>query len=85
MGLGLRISGHTAPETIAALNERFPSGRDQASPADFIVSPAADPSQIGLEFAGATPTLGPDGSLVLTFNGPLLTLRKPVIYQTIAG
>ena len=52
---------------------------------DFIVSPGADPSQIGLEFAGATPTLAPDGSLVLTLNGPPLTLRKPVIYQTIAG
>ena len=41
--------------------------------------------RVGLEFAGATPTLAPDGSLALTPNGPLLTLRKPVIYQTIAG
>ena len=52
---------------------------------DFIVSPGADPGQIGLEFAGATPTLAPDGSLALTLNGAPLTLRKPVIYQTIAG
>ena len=52
---------------------------------DFIVAPGADPGRIGLEFAGATPTLAPDGSLALTLNGPQLTLRKPVIYQTIAG
>lgn len=52
---------------------------------DFIVSPGADPGQIGLEFAGATPTLAPDGSLLLTLNGAPLALRKPVIYQSIDG
>ena len=52
---------------------------------DFIVTPGADPKQIGLEFAGAKPTLGADGSLLLTVDGAPLTFRKPVIYQTIAG
>ena len=28
---------------------------------DFVVAPGADPKQIGLEFADARPTLGPDG------------------------
>jgi uncharacterized protein (TIGR03437 family) len=52
---------------------------------DFIVAPGADPKQIGLEFAGASPMLGPDGSLVLTLDGAPLTFRKPVAWQTIAG
>jgi len=52
---------------------------------DFIVTPGADPKQISLEFAGAKPALGADGSLLLTLNGAPLTFRKPVIYQTIAG
>ena len=52
---------------------------------DFIVTPGADPKQIGLEFAGAKPTLAPDGSLLLTLDGAPLTFRKPVVYQTIAG
>ena len=52
---------------------------------DFIVTPGADPKQIGLEFAGAKPTLGVDGSLLLTLDGAPLTFRKPVIYQSIAG
>ena len=33
---------------------------------DFIVAPGADPKQINLEFAGAKPTLGPQGNLALT-------------------
>jgi uncharacterized protein (TIGR03437 family) len=52
---------------------------------DFIVNPGADPKQIALEFSGAKPILGPDGDLVLTLDGAPLTLRKPVVYQTIAG
>jgi uncharacterized protein (TIGR03437 family) len=52
---------------------------------DFVVAPGADPKQIGLEFAGARPMLGPDGSLMFTLDGAPLAFRKPVIYQTIAG
>jgi len=52
---------------------------------DFIVAPGADPKQIGLEFAGARPVLGADGSLVLTVDGAPLEFRKPVAWQTIAG
>jgi uncharacterized protein (TIGR03437 family) len=52
---------------------------------DFVVAPGADPKQIGLEFAGARPTLGRDGSLMLTLDGAPLAFRKPVVYQTIAG
>jgi len=52
---------------------------------DLIVSPGADPKQIGLEFAGARPILGSDGSLVLTLNGAPLTFRKPLVYQLVAG
>ena len=52
---------------------------------DFIVTPGAVPKQIGLEFAGAKPTLEPDGSLLLTLAGAPLTFRRPVVYQTIAG
>src|SRR5258706_4004578 len=52
---------------------------------DFIVTPGADPQQIALEFAGAKPTLGPDGSLLLTLDGAPLPFRRPVVYQAIAG
>jgi hypothetical protein len=52
---------------------------------DFVVAPGADPKQIGLEFSGAKPMLGMDGSLMLRLNGDPLVFRKPVIYQTIAG
>jgi uncharacterized protein (TIGR03437 family) len=52
---------------------------------DFVVAPGADPKQIGLEFAGARPMPGPDGSLMLTLDGAPLAFRKPVVYQTIAG
>ncbi len=52
---------------------------------DFIVAPGADPKQIALEFSGASPVLGPDGDLLLTLDGAPITLRKPVVYQTIAG
>jgi uncharacterized protein (TIGR03437 family) len=52
---------------------------------DFVVAPGADPGQIALEFSGASPTLSPDGSLVLMIDGAPLTFRKPVVYQTIAG
>ena len=52
---------------------------------DFMVAPGADPGQIALEFSGASPTLNPDGSLVLMIDGAPLTFRKPVVYQTIAG
>jgi hypothetical protein len=49
---------------------------------DFVVAPGADPKRIALEFAGAKPTLGPQGSLVLTLDGgPPLRFRKPVVYQ----
>ena len=52
---------------------------------DFVVTPGADPRQISLEFAGAKPTLGADGSLLLNVDGSPLTFRKPVLYQTIVG
>jgi uncharacterized protein (TIGR03437 family) len=48
---------------------------------DFIVAPGSDPKQIALEFAGATPTLGADGDLLLRLDGAPLVLRKPVVYQ----
>jgi uncharacterized protein (TIGR03437 family) len=52
---------------------------------DFVVAPAADASKIALEFSGAKPKLGPDGDLQLALHGGPLTLRKPVVYQTIDG
>ena len=48
---------------------------------DFIVAPGSDPKQIALEFAGARPTFGADGDLLLTLDGAPLILRKPVVYQ----
>jgi hypothetical protein len=52
---------------------------------DFVVAPGADPKQIALEFAGAKPMLGPEGSLVLTLDGAPLSFRKPVVYQMNGG
>jgi uncharacterized protein (TIGR03437 family) len=60
-------------------------GTDHQLEFDFVVEPGADSKQIGLEFAGARPMLGPDGSLMLTLDGAPLAFRKPVVYQTIAG
>jgi uncharacterized protein (TIGR03437 family) len=52
---------------------------------DFVIAPGADPKQIALQFSGARATLGSGGDLVLTLDGPPLTFRKPVVYQTIEG
>ncbi len=52
---------------------------------DFIVAPGADPKQIALDFSGVRPTRGPAGDLVMSVDGVQLTLRKPVVYQTVAG
>jgi hypothetical protein len=52
---------------------------------DFIVAPGSDPAQIALQFSGAEPMLSPDSDLVLRIDGAPLTLRKPVVYQTVAG
>src|SRR5258708_4986030 len=52
---------------------------------DFVVAPGADPKQIALDFAGAKPMLGPEGSLVLTLDGAPLSFRKPVVYQMNGG
>ena len=52
---------------------------------DFVVAPGADPGQISLEFSGSKVRIGSDGELQLALNGTPLTLRKPVVYQTIGG
>ena len=42
---------------------------------DFIVAPGSDPKQIALEFAGARPTFGADGDLLLTLDGAPLAIN----------
>jgi uncharacterized protein (TIGR03437 family) len=52
---------------------------------DFVVAPGADPRQISLGLTGARPSLDADGNVVLKLADGNLALKKPVVYQTIAG
>ena len=52
---------------------------------DFVVSPGADPKQISLGLTGAKPSLDADGNIVLKLADGDLALKKPVVYQNVAG
>ena len=53
---------------------------------DYLVSPGADPSRIGLEVAGATSIAVDDnGDLVLATTAGTVVQHRPVAYQEIAG
>jgi len=53
---------------------------------DFIVAPGADPGRIRMAVEGAeTAALDAAGDLVLQAGGGELRLRKPVLYQEVAG
>jgi uncharacterized protein (TIGR03437 family) len=52
---------------------------------DFVVAPGADPRQISLALTGAEPSLDPDGNVVLKLADGDLGLKKPVVYQNVAG
>ena len=52
---------------------------------DFVVAPGADPEQISLGLTGAKPSLDADGNLVLKLADGDLALKKPVVYQNVAG
>ena len=52
---------------------------------DFVVAPGADPKQISLGLTGAKPSLDPDGNVVLKLADGDLALKKPVVYQNVAG
>ena len=52
---------------------------------DFVVAPGADPQQISLGLTGAKPSLDADGNIVLKLADGDLALKKPVVYQNVAG
>jgi uncharacterized protein (TIGR03437 family) len=52
---------------------------------DFVVAPGADPRQISLALTGAAPSLDSDGNVVLKLADGDLALKKPVVYQNVAG
>jgi uncharacterized protein (TIGR03437 family) len=52
---------------------------------DFVVAPGADPRQISLGLTGAEPSLDANGNVVLKLAGGDLALKKPVVYQNVAG
>lgn len=53
---------------------------------DFVVAPHADPQQIKLSFSGAEAmTLEKNGELSFRLHGEEVRLKKPVMYQEIAG
>ena len=53
---------------------------------DFVVAPGGDPKAIALEVSGAKKvSVNPQGELVLAGSDGDLYLRKPTVYQTIAG
>jgi uncharacterized protein (TIGR03437 family) len=52
---------------------------------DFVVAPGADPKQISLGLTGAKPSLDAGGNVVLKLADGDLALKKPVVYQNVAG
>jgi uncharacterized protein (TIGR03437 family) len=52
---------------------------------DFVVAPGADPGQISLGLTGAEPSLDAGGNVVLKLADGDLALKKPVVYQNVAG
>jgi len=52
---------------------------------DFVIAPGADPRQISLRLNGAKPSLDADGNVVLKMADGDLALKKPVVYQNVAG
>src|ERR1035437_8793625 len=52
---------------------------------DFVVAPGADPKKISLGLTGAKPSLDADGNVVLKLADGDLALKKPVVYQNVAG
>ncbi len=52
---------------------------------DFVVAPGADPKQISLGLTGADPSLDAGGNVVLKLADGDLALKKPVVYQNVAG
>lgn len=48
---------------------------------DLIVQPSADPSQVRLQFHGATPSLDGDGNIRLDVDGETVLHRSPVVFQ----
>jgi uncharacterized protein (TIGR03437 family) len=52
---------------------------------DFVVAPGADPKQISLGLTGAKPGLDADGNVVLKLADGDLALKKPAVYQNVAG
>jgi uncharacterized protein (TIGR03437 family) len=56
---------------------------------DFVLAPHADPAQIRLKFAGATPVVDASGDLVLSLGGKQgqddIRFHKPVLYQQVQG
>ena len=53
---------------------------------DFVVSPAADPKSIRLQFSGSTRlSLDPNGDLEVTAKNGKIGFHKPDVYQTIEG
>jgi hypothetical protein len=52
---------------------------------DFVVARGADPKQISLGLTGAKPRLDAGGNVVLRLADGDLALKKPVVYQNVAG
>ncbi len=52
---------------------------------DFVVAPGADPGQIAMHFEGATVGAHENGALVLAARHGEIVLRRPVLYQEVAG
>jgi hypothetical protein len=61
-------------------------GNGQQLEYDFVVSPGADPNQIGLSFAGANNVeINPEGDLLLRTAAGELVQHKPFTYQEVGG
>ena len=83
---GLPMYGAVAYRDVYAGIDMVYGGSGRNLKSEFLVAPAADPSQIRLRYIGAGEIrIDAAGALVIPLNGEVLRERAPEVYQSRAG